>query len=212
MTNKDFLKLLCISCGYSRNMRIESWKDSYGGTQYELSATDDKGYDIYGFGNFVDILSNLVADICECEMYKQKHPDKIVSENELIEMDPDIFVGFSLPWYLTHLPQSKLLDDKLREKLRLEDLKRSEFIEKVGEIENKYLKEVGEKPCKNCINKTPVKYNGVETEDAINENCHYHYTMSCEDLHKHMRNVQEAIKKAHESEEYKKLKEEYGEI
>lgn len=50
MTNKDFIRLLLISYGFIRNIRINVYRGNGGVTGYEVSAENDDGLQYYDVG------------------------------------------------------------------------------------------------------------------------------------------------------------------
>ena len=120
MTNKDFIKMLCISCGYRNEIKIESHRDDYNDVLYEVYAQDDDGFEIcVRYDNFLHTLTSIVQEIHNNANWKYENPDKKL-DSESIEItipENQSDVG-SAPWYVLHLPKNKLLDDELRAKLK----------------------------------------------------------------------------------------------
>ena len=214
MTNKDFIKMLCISCGYHNEIKIESFRDDYNDVLYEVYAQDDDGFEIcVRYENFLHTLTGIVKEIHNNANWKYENPDKkLDSEStEIIIPENDSDVGCA-PWYVLHLPKDKLLDDEIRAKLRRNEDRRIEYITKCTELERPIYKEMKELPCKGeCEFRTPVisLYDGKAIEDSVNYNCNNHFLNNCEIVNKHREELWAKLKELHESEEWIKMQQDY---
>ncbi|MCH5167558.1 MAG: hypothetical protein J1F35_06645 [Erysipelotrichales bacterium] len=214
MTNKEFIKMLCISCGYHNEISIESFRDDYNDVLYEVYAKDDDGFEIcVRDNNFLYTLTEIVQEIHNNANWKYENPDKkLDSEStEIIIPENNSNVG-SAPWYLLHLPKDKLLDDKLRAKLKRNEDRRIEYINKCTELERPLYNELMEVPCKGeCKFRTPVisLYDGRIIEDSVNYNCNHHFLNNCEIVKEHRDKFWKKLKELRESEEWIKMQKDY---
>lgn len=206
MTRCEFIKLLCISCGYQNNIKIETYKDFAGCTLYDVTAYDDNDdYIESQCSDLLDTIHNLIENI---------HNNSLEEGTDIIDFDlRQKYHINAAPWYLRNWPQKMIFDDEKREQARVKELKRLEYIEKTSALEEKVYKSLPENPCIKCQLKEPIKslYTGEIIDDAVNYNCNKHFLNNCE-LSKSWYNLRhQKLKEVRNSKEYQDLKKEYEE-
>lgn len=211
MKNIDFLKLLCISNGYHRNIEIETWKDDCGSTLYSVFAENDYFLTINAScGLFSDIIHDVVRDIANNAYYLKVNPDfkeKYKGEEGyviLTECEDYPHIDMS-PWYLGNLPNKYLFNDEYRNLI----IEKNDKLEKLKERESAFEKNLNKypiKPCLNCAEK-------IHTDIPCNEECELHYNMSCKKLRKWMdEDIPKYHKEYSELEEVKRMRQKFDNI
>ena len=184
MKNIEFLKLLCISNGYHRNINIETWKDDCGDTIYSVSAENDNFLPINAScGLFSDVIHDIVEEIANNAYYLKNHPEFIEQHKDddkcSIEIDADdmLFIN-GFPWCINHLPYKYLFNDEYRNLV----IEKQDKLNKLRKREQEFERNLHKYPIKPCI----YCNEKVPTEIPCNEECELHYNMSCPKLRKWM--------------------------
>ena len=179
MKNIDFLKLLCISNGYHRNINIGTWKDDCGMSLYSVHAENDNFISIdTDCGSFSDTIHSIVTDIANNAYLLKIHPEYEDKETKIIINPDDLLYINMFPWSLNNLPYKYLLNDEYRNLV----IEKQDKLNKLKERESDFEKNLNKypiKPCIYCNEKEP-------TVIPCNEECELHYNMSCPKLRKWM--------------------------
>ena len=185
MKNIEFLKLLCISNGYHRNIEIETWKDDCGETLYSVYAENDKLLSVHSScGLFADAIHDIVTEISNNAYFLKMNPNyekesEEAGENTIILTECEDYPyidGF--PWCLNHLPNKYLLNDEYRNLV----IEKQDKLNKLRKHEQEFERNLHKYPIKPCI----YCNEKVPTEIPYNEECELHYNMSCPKLRKWM--------------------------
>lgn len=173
MTNKDFIKLLLVSCGFSKEIKIEGWNSQDGSYMYDVSAKSEEEDDLYV--SFFNDFMGLIRDILD-EVDELRHP----SENKIYVDGTKVKPLKARCDFRTHLlPMKSILNDEKREAYIKEQEERDArqeaycaYMHPVWEIDS------ATQPCKGCTE------NLHDINDSINYNCSLHYYNACEKVHR----------------------------
>ena len=190
MTGKDMIKVLLISYGFDKDIKIDGGITADGSYLYDVEAYNCDGEGFSGCDYFL----GMIISINEY-MDKLRHPESDALYLDGSKVEP---VDTSCYFRLRDLPVSKLMDDKFRneflEKNRQADKEHKEYCDYMAPT---WKEDEDARPCTNC-------QDNPKDLDLAFYRCSKHYYMTCDKLKKWMNDCTERDRAA--TEEWNRMK------